>query len=253
MIKISAVIITLNEEKNIRSCLNAVHQVADEIIVLDSFSTDQTVEICKEFDVRLIQHEWEGYSGSKNYANSQATHDFILSLDADEVLSEKLIQSIKEIKKTASDNEAYVLKRITNFCGKWIRHGGWYPDPVMRLWNKNKGKWEGEIHEKVKLDNSVKKQTLKGDLFHYSFHSIDQHLRTIDKFSTISAETRFKKGKKANSFTIALKPIVKFIAMYLIKLGFLDGYYGFIVSKNSAYSAYLKQVKLRELNKGGKQ
>ncbi len=252
MIKLSTVIITYNEEKNIRQCLEAASQVADEIVVLDSFSTDKTVEICKEFDVNLLHKKWEGYSKSKNYANSQAQYDFILSLDADEVLSPELIQSIQKIKKNANADDAYILKRITNFCGTWIRHCGWYPDPVMRLWNKKQGQWEGEIHEKVVLTKETNTHTLKGDLLHYSFHSVAQHLQTIDKFSTISAEQRFRKGRRANWFTIALKPIIKFITMYFIKLGFLDGHQGFIVCKNSAYSAYLKQIKLRDLQRTAK-
>lgn len=249
MVKLSVVIITLNEEQNIEKCILSVKPIADEIIVLDSFSTDKTKEICKKNKVKFFEKEWMGYSKSKNYANALTENDLIFSIDADEVVSEKLKQSILDIKKQQNINNAFEISRLTNFCGSWIKYCGWYPDKALRIWNKNEGAWKGDIHEKVVLNKGVEKMQLKGDLLHYSFRTIEQHINTINKFSSIAANQRFDKGKKTNALRILFKPFFKFLHMYFIKLGFLDGYHGFVICKNSAFSAFLKEIKLKELTK----
>ncbi|MBI9068891.1 MAG: glycosyltransferase family 2 protein [Salinivirgaceae bacterium] len=249
MKKLSAVIITLNEEKNIEKCIISIQDIADEIIVLDSFSTDATKEICQKYKVTFIEHEWRGYSGSKNLANSLASNNLVFCIDADEVVSQELLKSIQEVKNTDAGDAYYVINRITNFCGSWIKHCGWYPDKIIRIWNKNDGEWKGDIHEKLEFNKPLKKVLLHGDLHHFSFHTIEQHLDTINKFSGIAAKQKFKNGKKASLIRIVFKPFFKFLVLYFVKLGILDGYHGFIVCRNSAFSTYLKEIKLKELYK----
>ncbi len=250
MIKLSVVIITYNEEKNIERCLLSVKDIADDIVVVDSFSTDATQEICKKYNVRFFEHKFEGHIEQKNWAVTQAEYPHILSLDADEELSEELKKSIKEMKNNW-EYDGYYFNRLTNYCGKWIKHSGWYPDKKLRLWDRRKGKWTGtNPHDKFELISDCTKHHIFGDLYHYSYYSISQHVETINKFSDIAALARFKKGKKSNIFKIIFSPLWKFVRTYFIKLGFLDGFYGFVISVNSAHSTFLKQVKLRELNRG---
>ena len=154
---LTAVIITKNEEFNISRCLQSLKDVADEIVVVDSFSTDSTEEICKSFNVRFVQQEWLGYSEQKNFANSLASNDWIFSIDADEVLSDELKKSILELKnKNISDDNVFSMNRLTNYCGHWIRHCGWYPDRKIRIWNRKVGKWQGEIHETIEFLTEIK-------------------------------------------------------------------------------------------------
>jgi glycosyltransferase involved in cell wall biosynthesis len=248
MQKISAIIITFNEEKNIARCLQSLQGVADEIIVVDSGSTDRTEEICKQFGVKFLVHLFEGHIEQKNYALAQAAFPCVLSLDADEALSEELKQSIlaTQEKWTA---DAYQFNRLTNYCGKWIRHSGWYPDTKIRLWDKRKGRWGGiNPHDKVVLDNGVHAQHLKGDILHYSYNSISDHILQLDKFTEIGAREYHKKGKKSTIAKIIYKPIWKFIRDYFIKCGFLDGYAGFLVCSISAFATFSKYIKARQLS-----
>lgn len=249
MTRISAVIITLNEERNIERCILSLQNIADEIIVIDSFSIDKTQEICKNHDVNFIQTKWLGYSETKNYGNNLATYDYILSIDADEALSEELKKEILLIKQSEKIEDAYFMKRLTNYCGSWIHHCGWYPDKKLRLWNKQKGKWEGNIHEEVKMQADASIAELKSDLLHYSYYSIQQHINQANKFTDLTAAEAFKNAKKSSLFKIIFNPIVKFIKDYFIKLGFLDGYHGFVICTISAFATFLKYIKLRELHK----
>lgn len=248
MIKLSVVIITFNEEQNIARCLDSVKDVADEIVVVDSFSTDETEEICNRYNVRFIKNPFKGHIEQKNYAASLATYDYILSLDADECLSPELIESVKNAKANF-EFDGYYLNRLSSYCGQWIYHCGWYPDQKLRLFNKTKGSWGGENpHDKYLMNPDAKTSKLKGDFLHYTFHTIQQHMNTVNSFSSIAALGRYRKGKKTNIFRIVYKPLAKFLFSYFFKLGFLDGYYGFIICINSAHSAFLKEVKLRELH-----
>lgn len=246
MINISAVIITLNEERNIDRCLQSIEKVVDEIIIIDSYSSDKTVEICKKYNARIIQHPFENYSKQKNFGAKQTTFDYILSMDADEALSKELKQSIIAAKHYW-EFDAYFFNRYTNFCGKWIRYSGWYPDRQLRLWDKRKGLWDGSpIHEKVKMQKSSEIGFLNGDLLHFSFYTIQEHINQINKFSELKAEELFKQCKKAGILTLILSPFTKFIKHYIVKLGFMDGFYGFVISVNSAHSTFLKYAKLRQ-------
>ena len=249
MIKISAVIITFNEERNIVGCLQSLECIADEIVVVDSFSTDATEELCKQFKVRFLQHPFEGYMQQKSWACEQANFDYILQLDADEQLSDELKHSIREVK---SDWKAdgYSFNRLTNYLGKWIRHSGWYPDAKLRLWDRRKGSWSGiNLHESVKMNPDALVAKLKGDLLHYSYYSIQQHLNQINSFTEIAAKEGIAKGKSTSLPAIIIKVIWKFKRDYFLKLGFLDGYYGFVVCSMSAYNTYVKYLKMRELKK----
>ena len=248
----SVVIITYNEERNIGRCLESVKDIADDIVVLDSFSTDRTEEICTGYSVNFIKHEFDGHIEQKNRAITYALYPHVLSLDADEALSDELKESISGIKENWQ-YDGYYFHRLTNYCGKWIRHCGWYPDRKLRLWDSRKGHWGGvNPHDKYILDPGSTQCFLKGDILHYSFYTRDDHLRQIGKFSDISAKERYKRKKKTTYFNFILNPAWKFIHSYIIKLGILDGYYGYVISKNSAYSTYLKHKKLMEFYKNEK-
>jgi len=249
MPKISAVVITLNEERNIGRCIDSLAGVADDIIVVDSGSADRTEQICVEKGVRFFFHAWEGYLEQKNHANTLASHPWILSLDADEALSDELRESILSIKEDP-EFDGYEMNRLTNYCGKWIRHCGWYPDKKIRLFHRDKFEWGGErIHETLdKKDREARVGKLKGDLHHYSYYSISEHIAQANHFTDLTAAMAFDKGKRAGSLKIIFSPLVKFIRDYFIKLGFLDGYYGYIVCRISAQATFMKYSKIRQLN-----
>lgn len=248
MIKLSVVIITFNEEKNIFRCLNSVKSIADEIVVLDSFSTDNTEKICKENGVKFFQHKFDGHIEQKNRAITYASHPYILSLDADEALNDELINSIKNIKSNFS-NDGYYMSRLTNYCGHWVRHCGWYPDKKLRLWDSRKGKWTGiNPHDKYEMfDGDKKIGYLRGDILHYSYYTLDDHYRQVEYFTNISAKAYFEKKKNAPWFKLLINPIAKFFGSYIVQLGFLDGKAGYLISRISAYATYLKYKKIRSL------
>jgi len=249
MTQISAVIITLNEENNIDRCIQSVIGIADEIIVLDSLSTDKTKEICLKYPVRFIEQPFLGYIEQKNKALEFATYPHVLSLDADEALSDKLKVSIKKAKENWQF-DGYCFNRLTNFCGKWIHHTDWYPDRKLRLFDKRKGQWCGiNPHDKYTLHTGCSESFLKGDLFHYSYPSINHHMDVMKKFTSIMAFENYKKGKKVGIFALLFSPFWKFVKSYIFRLGFLDGYYGFVVSVISAYATFIKYVKIKELYK----
>ena len=249
MIKLSVVIIAFNEEKNIERCLLSVKEVADEIVVVDSGSTDKTRAICEKHDVKLFHHPFAGHIQQKNYAITRASHPHVLSLDADEALDATLIESIKKVKLNF-EKDGYYLNRLTNYCGHWVRHCGWYPDRKLRLWDSRKGHWTGiNPHDKYELFEGDKKTgLLKGDLLHYSYYSVEDHYRQVDYFTTIASKAYLEKGKKAPAYKLIVNPIAKFVDHYLLHLGFLDGRAGFLISKISAYATYLKYKKIRQIS-----
>lgn len=247
MPELSVVVITFNEERNIGKCLESVKDLADDIVVVDSYSTDRTEEIVRSFGARFVQHAFEGHIQQKNFAITQARYPHILSLDADEVLSERLKESIKRVKENWQ-YDGYYFNRLTNYCGKWIRHTSWYPARKLRLWDSRKGKWGGvNPHDKFKLVKGSTRKFLKGDLFHYSYYSINEHIQQINKFSSIVAEAYFSEGKRITYFTIFFNPLWRLFRDYIIKLGFLDGFYGLVISGNAAYETFLKYLKLKNL------
>jgi len=248
MIPLSAVIITHNEERNIARCLDSLKLVADDIVVVDSFSTDKTEEICRSYGVRFIQHKFKGHIEQKNWAITQAKYPHILSLDADESLSEELQQSIAAVKNNRQ-HDGYYMNRLTNYCGQWIRHCGWYPDKKLRLWEASKGKWGGlNPHDKFEM-NSVKSNIgfLKGDILHYSYYSVEEHFIKIDYFANIASKALFENKQRATFVKRFISPVAAFLRDYFLRLGFLDGYYGYVISKSSAIATFKRYQKLHQL------
>lgn len=244
--KLSAVIITKNEASNIGRCISSLEGIADEVVIVDSFSSDDTKAICLSKNTVFFEREFIDYSDAKNFGNDQTTGDWILSIDADEELSEELKKSILSIKKDPKA-AVYLINRLTNYCGSWIKHCGWYPDAKTRLWEKGTAKWEGTIHEKLITSSPI--VPIKGDLLHYSYPSLSFHLNKINHFTDFMAQEMFDKGKKPSVFKLVLSPPFKFIKKYFLQLGFLDGYAGFVVSAMAAYYVFVKYAKLISLHK----
>lgn len=247
MIKLSVVVITFNEERNIARCLESVKEIADEMVVVDSISTDQTKAICLKYGVRFIEQPFLGYIEQKNFALKFATHDHVLSLDADEALSPELINSIQETKRSFSAT-GYTMNRFTNYCGKWIRHCGWYPDTKLRLFDHTKGKWGGiNPHDQFFLEDGSTIKHLKGDILHYSYYTRDDHFKQIERFTNIAAQAYYDSGKKPSCLKMWLSPLSKFIRDFFFNLGLLDGRAGFEICTLSAKATYLKYRKLSKL------
>ena len=246
MVSLSVVVITFNEAANIGRCLGALGDVADEVLVVDSFSTDNTVEICRTHGARVVQNAFAGYVEQKNFATAQAQFNYVLQLDADEVLTDELRQSIRQTKANWQ-HAAYSLARRTNYCGHWVRHGGWYPDRKLRLYDRRLGRWEGLLlHERYTVAPGHTAGRLAGDALHYSYYSIAQHVSQLNKFTSITAQERALKGKtRVTLFHLLLKPLWKFVHGYFLRLGFLDGFAGLCIAGISAWGVFLKFAKLK--------
>lgn len=247
-IALSAVIITNNEERNIGRCIDSLAGIADEVIVVDSYSTDRTTVIAASKGARVVQQEFLGFAGQKNFASSQASSDFILSLDADEALSDELRASIIDVKSNWQ-YDGYWMSRLTNYCGTWIRHGGWYPDKKVRLFDRRKAKWVGKVlHEGIEVNES-RCGTLSGDLLHYSFYTLSDHLKVIDRYTEVQSRELFENGISPGLSHLVVRPAFKFFRDYIIKAGFLDGFAGYCVAKLSAKATFIKYAKLKMLRK----
>ena len=247
MPQLSIVIITFNEEKNIERCILSVKDIADDIVVIDSFSTDGTEAVCKSLGVRFVKNPFAGHIEQKNFAITQAKFPHILSLDADEQLSEELKSSILYVKQNW-DADGYYFNRLTNYCGKWIRHSSWYPASKLRLWDSRKGRWGGlNPHDKFELQKGSSQKFLKGDLYHYSYYTISEHIKQLNHFTDILAKSYFEAGLRPGFFTILFHPAWRFFRDYFIKLGFLDGFFGLVICWNSSFETFLKYVKLRRM------
>lgn len=247
--KLTATIITLNEERNIGRCIDALLPVADEIIVLDSFSTDKTEEICRSKGVRFEQRVWEGYSATKNYLNGLASYAYIFSVDADEAPDEELIRAILR-QKEKGFNGVYSVNRLTNYCGKWIKHSGWYPDVKTRIFPKEGSVWEGDyVHEELAFSGNPTPQLLAGHLLHYSYYNFTEHRARADKYSLLTAQKFHAQGKRVGVLKPYISALGRFISMYFIKLGFLDGKMGCKIACISAQSNILKYKELIRLNR----
>lgn len=244
--QLSVVIITYNEEENIGRCLQSVKRIADEIIIVDSMSTDRTVEIAEQYNAKVYQHVFEGYVKQKRIATNYASHNWVFTLDADEVVTPELEESISKTKKEPH-SDAYKINRITSYCGKWIKHSGWYPDHIIRLFDRTKGQWHGgSIHEHWELDKKSETGLLKGHLLHYSFPTISDYIGKINKYTELSARDAVAKGKNRNLLQILLVPKWNFLVKYIFRLGFLDGYYGYVICKLDSYVTFVKYTKIRQ-------
>ena len=249
MNKLSAIIITRNEERNIGRCLESLQGVADEVIVVDSGSTDATETICRQAGARFERHSWEGYSAQKNYANSLASHPWTLSLDADEALSPTLKQSLLSWKQKESQPALYSFHRLTNYCGTWIHHCGWYPDRAVRLFPTGTAHWDGLVHEKlIAHDQSLITYNIPGDILHYSYYSVEEHAERQLHYATLAAQKAHAANKHVSRLGLWLRPKWTFIRNYIFKLGFLDGHAGYLICHMSAYYTFLKYSFLFQLS-----
>jgi glycosyltransferase involved in cell wall biosynthesis len=253
MFQLSAVIITYNESAKIGRCIDSLVEIADEILVVDSCSTDNTVAICEQRGARVIIQPFLGYIEQKNFAMKQARHDIILSLDADEALSAELLGSLKQLKQQNNFTGAATMNRLTNYCGYWVRYGGWYPDIKLRLVDRKLGSWSGvNPHDKLEVQKQVKITWLHGDILHYSYDSLNDHLEQIKRFSSIGAEALYGKGERSNLFKILINPVARFVRNYILRRGFMDGFFGYVIARNSSHAVFLKYVKLYLLQQQNK-
>ena len=246
MTPVSAVIITFNEAANIARCLESLMNLTDEIVVVDSFSTDDTPNICRSYGVQFLQREWAGYAATKNWANGQTQHQYILSVDADEVIDEELARDIQHRRSTGLEG-VYSVNRRTNYCGHWVRYCGWYPDRKIRLFPKDKCHWEGDfVHETLVHDNDLNERSLHGHLLHYSYHSLDDHRSRAEKYAGLHAQKMAAQNRSSSSLKAYFSAGWKFIQVYLLKLGLLDGKAGWNIARFSAWAVFLKHRKLIE-------
>ncbi len=247
---ISAVIITYNEEKRLESALKSLDGIASEIIVVDSISNDDTVKVAKKYTNRTFQRKWTNFADQKKYANSLASYPWILSLDADERLSPELREEIIQIKKEEPDCSGFSMPRRVFYLGKWIRHSGWYPDRKIRLFHKDKARWEGEyVHENLVIEGKIQK--LSGSIYHFTYRNISEHLDRINKFSDLGAQKLYVQRKKCRLYHLVFLPFFRFTKSYFLRAGFLDGFAGFVISALNGYSIFIRYAKLREIWKKG--
>lgn len=245
--KISGVIITYNEARNIARCLTSLQDVCDEILVLDSYSTDATQQICQTFGIRFEQHPFEGHIQQKNEALQRASYPWVLSLDADEALSPELRASILALKKERPQKGGFTMNRLTNYCGTWIHHSGWYPDTKLRFVTKSDAKWGGiNPHDQLLPSQDITVQHLSGDLLHYSYYTKADHFKQIAYFSEIAAKELFDRKVRCSLYKLYLKVVAQFLKSYLLKKGFLDGLAGWHIAIRSAYATQQKYTKLRK-------
>lgn len=246
---ISLVIITLNEDENIARCIASVPW-ADEVIVLDSESKDKTREIAESLGAKVHVQKFLGFRDQKQKATDLAKNDWILALDADEALSLGLSQEILHTFDTTPIQDGYRMPRLSFHLGRWIKHGGWYPDRQLRFFNRKKAKWGGgHVHEKIDCENVG---TLKNNLLHYVFKDLKHQVDANNRYSSLGAQDLFDRGQKFCLIKLLLKPVSKFLETYVWKLGFLDGLPGFVISVGAAYSVFLKFAKLKELQQAVK-
>jgi glycosyltransferase involved in cell wall biosynthesis len=247
--RISACIICHNEETNIARCLESLKWIQD-IIVVDSMSTDRTVEIAKAYTDRVFQREWPGYAAQKNFALSKAETDWVLSLDADEAVSEKLCDEITSEIDSPHALDGYRIPRRSFYQGRWINHSGYYPDRQLRLFRRAKGRWVGgRVHERLAVEGRV--ENLKQDLLHYPYGGrVSGQLRTVNSFSTLLAEDMYDRGKRFHLLLLFSRPLFKFLEVYVLKRGIMDGLPGLIIAVSDAYAMFVRYVKLREIEKG---
>ena len=244
--KISATIITLNEERNIARAMESL-RCCDEIVVVDSGSTDRTADIAAKLGARVIDSPWGGYAAQKNFATSQACNDWILSIDADEALSEALEGEIWQIKKNGPRFDAYTMPRLAQYLGRWILHSGWYPDRKVRLFDRAKAKWVGEfVHESVEVTGTV--GHLESDLLHFTCDSLTEHLKSLDRYTTLAAEQLVSQRKNIGWQHLIFDPAWTFWKTYIVKQGFRDGFEGLTIAQMAAFYNFLKYAKARNMS-----
>jgi len=246
--KITATVITFNEERNIEESLRSLAW-ADEIVVVDSRSTDSTVQIARRFTDRIYVRDWPGYSAQKNFAAEQASYDWVFNLDADERVSDELCGEIRQLAQSADAGyAAFEMPRRTFYLGRWIKHCGWYPDYKVRLYDRRAARWRGEfVHESVTVSGKIAR--LKGEIRHYTIRSASEHQLRMDRYTTLAAQEMLARGKRASVLRLLVSPPATLIKSYVFKLGFLDGVPGLAISYFAAHYDFLKTLKLWEMGK----
>ena len=244
--RISAAIIALNEERNIARAIESL-RCADEVVVVDSGSADRTVEIAEKLGARIVYNAWEGYANQKNVAADSAEHDWILSIDADEALSEALEAEIWQLKKASRREDAYTMPRLAQYLGRWIMHSGWYPDRKVRLYDRRKARWAGDfVHESVKVNGSV--GHLEANLLHFTCDSLSEHLKTMDRYTTLAAEQLVYEKRSIGWPQMLLNPAWTFFVTFFLRRGFLDGAEGLAIAYMGALYQFLKFAKARNMS-----
>jgi glycosyltransferase involved in cell wall biosynthesis len=247
--QISVVIITYNEEKRLEAALKSVREVASEIIVVDSFSTDDTIKIAKKYTDQVFRRKWTNFADQKNFANGKAHGRWILSLDADERLSTELMAEILGLEENPAC-AGFSMPRQVFYLGKWIRYSGWYPDRKVRLFRRDQARWEGEyVHEKLVIKGRIRK--LNGVIQHYTYKNIRDHLDRINSFSDLGAQKLYSQNRKCRWYHLTLLPVSRFVKSFFLKTGFLDGFAGFVISVLHGYAIFVRYAKLKEIWKKG--
>jgi glycosyltransferase involved in cell wall biosynthesis len=242
-VKISATIITFNEQDNLPRALQSLG-CCDEIVIVDSGSTDRTVEMARDAGARVLERAWPGYAKQKNFAAEQASHDWILALDADEALSEELQRELRELKQHGSRFDAYRCPRLAQYRGRWIRHSGWYPDPKVRLYDRRKGRWVGDyVHESVRVEGSL--GVLQGNLLHYTCPTFSRHVESVNRYTTLAAAEMVAVGRGVSLARMLAAPPWAFVRSYLLQRGFLDGRDGFLIASMAAFYVFAKYAKVK--------
>lgn len=241
--KISATIVTLNEEHNVARAIESLRCV-DEVLVVDSGSTDRTREVAARLGARVIEEPWRGYAGQKNFAAALAANEWILSIDADEAVAEELEAEILLLKKNGPKFDGYSMPRLAQYLGRWIHHGGWYPDRKVRLYRRSSAEWVGAyVHESVRLNGTPGE--LQGNLLHFTCDSLSAHVKTLDRYTTLAAQELAAKGIRPGLYRIILDPPWTFFRTYVVRRGFLDGLHGFVIAWMAALYTFLKYTKAR--------
>jgi glycosyltransferase involved in cell wall biosynthesis len=249
MMKISATIITLNEERNVARAIESL-RCCDEIVVVDAGSHDRTIEIASNLGARVIESQWRGFSGQKNFASEAAANDWVLSIDADEAVSEGLEAEIWQIKKNGAQYDAYTMPRMAQYLGKWILHSGWYPDRKVRLFDRQHARWVGDyVHESVTVEGRV--GHLESNLLHFTCNSISEHLQTMDRYTTLAAQEIVAADKPIGYRQLLVDPAWTFWRAYVLERGFLDGLEGLTIAHMAALYTFLKYAKARNMSPRG--
>lgn len=245
MNRLSVVVITKNEETNIDRCLRSVSW-ADELIVVDSYSTDRTTDIAREHGAKVVDIDWQGYGPAKQRGVEASTGEWVLSLDADEEVSRELADEIRRLTPGDGSVAGYEMPRRTQFLGRWILHCGWYPDYLLRLFRRDRGRFtDAVVHEHIEVDGAVCR--LKGEILHYSYPTLEHYLTKFNRYTTIGAEEAFRQGRRGGVGALVLRPAAAFVKHYIVKRGFLDGTAGLVVSAMSSVAVFVKYAKLRDL------
>ena len=242
--KISAMIVAFNEERNIARAVASLTSCADEIVVVDSGSSDRTREIAAALGARVVEEPWRGYAAQKNFAASVAAYPYILSIDADEELTPALAMEIAALKNQPPQFDAWTMPRLARYLGRWIRHSGWYPDRKVRLYNRDRAAWQGDyVHESVQVSGST--GHLNADLLHFTCDSLAQHARTIDRYTSLAAQQLVASGKPLPFHRLVVDPPWTFVRSYILQRGFLDGTHGFVIAGMASFYTFMKYAKAR--------